>query len=117
MSIELLNKYKEIYKKPFSQWINKELLNQYRNIEQMYNLGQKAVDKFAKLSTIGFSTEYFTAGFFLFTKKRQTLALGWPAEYFSSNPSISAIFIKFPNFLKSWLLSLLATRILIFWWK
>ena len=76
MSIELLNKYKEIYKKPFSQWINKELLNQYRNIEQMYNLGQKAVDKFAKLSTIGFCTEYFTAGFLLLYQKTSNFGFG-----------------------------------------
>lgn len=42
----------------------------------MYNLGQKAVDKFAKLSTIGFSTEYFTAGFLLLYQKTSNFGFG-----------------------------------------
>ena len=34
-----------------------------------------------------------------FTKKCQNLALGWTAGYSPSNPSISGIFWKLPNFL------------------
>ena len=68
----------------------------------MYNLGQKVEDKFTKLSKIGFSTECFTADFLqFFTKKRQNLAFGLTAGYSSSNPEISGIFLKFPNFLIS----------------
>ena len=36
-----------------------------------------------------------------FTEKRQNLAFGWMAGYSPSNPSISGIFVKFPNFLRS----------------
>ena len=65
-----------------------------------YNLGQKVADKLTKLSKIGFSMEYFTANFLpFFTKKQQNLALGWTAGYSPSNPSISGIFWKSPNFL------------------
>ena len=65
-----------------------------------YNLGQKVGDKLMKLSKIGFPMECFTADFLrFFTKKRQNLAVGWTAEYSPSNPSISGIFLKFPNFL------------------
>ena len=68
-----------------------------------YNLGQKVEDKFTKLSKIDFSIECFTADFFLrfFTKKRQNLAFGWTVGYLPSNPSISGIFLKFPNVLRS----------------
>ena len=67
-----------------------------------YNLGQKAGEKLTKLSKIGFSIECFTADFLhLFTKKRQNLAFGWTAGYSPSNPSISGIFVKFSNFLRS----------------
>ena len=53
-----------------------------------------------KLSKIGFSIEWFTAGLLqFFTKKCQNLAFGWKTGYSPSNPSISAIFWKFPNFL------------------
>ena len=67
-----------------------------------YNLGKKFVDKFLKLSKIGFSMKCVTADFLqCFTKKRQNLALGWPAGHSPSNPSISETFLKFPNFLRS----------------
>ena len=66
------------------------------------NLGQKVADKLTKLSKIRFSMEYFTADFLpVFTKKRQNLAFDWTAGYSPSNPSISGIFDKFPNFLRS----------------
>ena len=53
-----------------------------------------------KLSEIGFSMECFTADFLqLLIKKRQNLAFGWIAGYSPSNPSISGIFLKGPNFL------------------
>ena len=68
----------------------------------IYNLGQKAGDKWTKISKVGFSMECFTADFLrFFTKKCQNLAFGWTAGYSPSNPSISAIFWKFPNFLRS----------------
>ena len=68
----------------------------------MYNLGQRVGDKLTKLSKVGFSMECFTADFLrFFTKNRQNLALGWTAGYLPSNPSISGIFLKFPNFLRS----------------
>ena len=73
-------------------------LNPFRS----YNLGQKVGDKFTKLNKIGFSMECFTADFLqFFTEKRQNLAFGWTAGYSPSNPSISRIFLKFPNFLRS----------------
>ena len=39
--------------------------------------------------------------FVIFTKKPQTFAFGWQAEYLSSNPSISGI-LKFALFGNSW---------------
>ena len=46
--------------------------------------------------------ECFTADFLqFFTKKCQNLALDLTAGYLPSNPSISGIFLKFPNFLRS----------------
>ena len=67
-----------------------------------YNLGQKAGDKLTKLSKIGFSIECFTADFLqIFTKKYQNLVFGWTAGYSPSDPSISGIFVKCPNFLRS----------------
>ena len=55
--------------------------------------------------------ECFTADFLrFFTKKRQNLALGWTAGYLPSNPSISEIFLNFPDFLRSCNLSRSATR-------
>ena len=73
-----------------------------RQIDLFYNLGQDVADKFTKLSKIGFSIDCFTADCLrLFTVKRQNLAFGWTTGYSPSNPSISGIFLKFPNFLRS----------------
>ena len=66
------------------------------------NLGQKVGEKLTELSKIGYSMECFTAEFLrFFTKTCQNLAFGWTAGYSLSNPSVSGIFLKFPNFLKS----------------
>ena len=74
----------------------------FKELENAYNLGQKVGDKFTKLSKIGFSMECFAADFLqFFTKKGQNLAFRWMTGYSPSNPSISGIFLKFPNFLKS----------------
>ena len=71
-------------------------------MRKMYNLGQKVRHKLMKLNKIGFSMECFKADFLpFFTKKSQNLALGWTAAYSLSNPRISGIFWKFPNFLRS----------------
>ena len=43
--------------------------------------------------------ECFTVDFLqFFTKNRQNLVFGWKAGYSPSNPSVSRIFLKFPNF-------------------
>ena len=69
----------------------------------MYNIGLKVVGKFTKLSKIGFSMKCFAAVILLlFTEKRQNLDFGWMAEYSPSNSSISGIFLKFSNFLRSY---------------
>ena len=86
------------------------------------NLGQKVGDKFTKLGEIGFSMVCFTADFLrLFTEKRQNLFFGWMGEYSPSNTSISEIFLKFPNFRRSSVLSRSAvreaTRTFTLWWK
>ena len=66
------------------------------------NHGRKVGDKFTKLNKTGFSMECFTPDFLkFFIKKRQNLAIGWTAGYSPSYPSISGIFLKFPNFLRS----------------
>ena len=44
---------------------------------------------------------FYSWYFAIFTKKCHNLAFGWTAGYSPSNPSISAIFWKFPNFLRS----------------
>ena len=55
--------------------------------------------------------ECFTADFLrLFTYKRQNLAFGRTAGNSPSNPSILGIFLKFRNFVRSLVLSHLATR-------
>ena len=55
-----------------------------------YNLGQKVVDIFTKLSKIVFSMECFTTDVWqFFTKKGQNLAFGWLAGYSPPNPSKS----------------------------
>ena len=82
--------------------ISEELAKEGRSFETMYNLGQKVGDKFTKLSKISFSTECFTADFLqFFTKKRHNLAFEWTTGNLPSNPSISGIFLKFPNLLGS----------------
>ena len=54
------------------------------------------------LCKIGFLMEFFTADFLrVSTKKHQRLTFGWAAEYWPSNPSISGILFKSPNFLRS----------------
>ena len=50
-----------------------------------------------------------------FTKKCQNLAFDWTAGYLTLNSSISGIFRKFPNFLRSEVLSRSATPALTFW--
>ena len=68
----------------------------------VYNLGQRVGDKLTKLSKVGFPMECFTADFLrFFTEKCQNLAFGQMSGYSTSNSSISAIFSKFPNFLRS----------------
>ena len=42
----------------------------------------------------GMFHSWFLARFY---QKRQNLAFGWSAEYLPANPSISEIFLKFPN--------------------
>ena len=77
------------------------MLNQgvWTELEIKIYCGQKAVDKFRKLSMIGFSMECVTAEFLQFFKeKRENLAFGWTAAYSPSNSNISGIFLKFPNF-------------------
>ena len=86
------------------------------------NFEQKVGDKFTNLSEIGFSMERFTDDFLqFFTKKRQKLAFGQAAGYWPSNPSTLGIFFRFPNFLRSSVLSCLATPsatvIFTFWWS
>ena len=44
---------------------------------------------------------FYSWFFAIFTKKRQNLVLGWMDGYSPWNPSISGIFLKFPNFLRS----------------
>ena len=83
----------------------------YLNIRRVYSLGQKVLCKFTKLSKIGFSMECFTAGFLqFFISKHQNLVLGLQAEYSSPNSSLSGILLKFPNLLRSQVLSRSATR-------
>ena len=66
------------------------------------NLGQKLGDKLTKLSEIGFAMECFTSEIFvIFSQKCQNLAFGLRARFSLSNPSISGISMKFPNFLRS----------------
>ena len=68
----------------------------------MFPLGHKARDKFTNLRKIGFTMECFTADFLQsFNKKHQQLAFEWTAGYLPSNPSISGIFFKFFNFIRS----------------
>ena len=82
--------------------IIKENRRAFRTLFDVYNLGQKVGNKFTNLSKISFSMEWFTAGFLqFFTKKRQNLDFGWTAVHLPSNLTISEIFLKFLNFLRS----------------
>ena len=87
---------------------------------QPCNLGQKIGDKFTKLSKVGFSMEWVIADFLqLFTKMSQILSFAWTAGYSPSNPRVSGTFLKFPNSLRSLILSRSATpeatRTVTFW--
>ena len=75
-----------------------------------YNLGQRIVDKFTKLSQIGFSNmKCSTVNILLFfTEKRQRLVFGWPAGYLLSGPSISGILVIF---LKSYVVQQLVRQL------
>ena len=76
-----------------------------------YNLQQNIVDKFTKLRNIGFSREYFTADFLQFWSTTVKICLlGSRLVAFPSIPSISDIPLKFYDFLRSKVLSRLATR-------
>ena len=67
-----------------------------------YNLGQRVVDKFTKLSKIDFSVGMFLNWFFaIFYRKASKFGLWVDGWILGSNPSISGIFLKFPNFLRS----------------
>ena len=69
------------------------------NKPQSWTKGCRQIDE---IKQNRFSMECFTADFLpFFTKKRQTFAFGWTAGYSPANPSISKIFWKFPNFLRS----------------
>ena len=86
-------------KPKLDKFLIKVLMNVLIVLWQWYNLGQKVGDKFTKLSEISFSLECFTDDVLqFFTKKRQNLET---AGYSPSNPSISGIFLKLPNFLRS----------------
>ena len=61
------------------------------------NLGRMIVDKFAKLSNIGFLMECFIDEFLRFFGTNAKICQR-PAEHWPSDPSISQIFLKFPNF-------------------
>ena len=59
-----------------------------------YNLRPNILDKFTKLSNVGFLMKYFTTGFLQFCSLTVKICfLGDPGEYFS--------ILKFPNFLRS----------------
>ena len=73
--------------------------NQPKSLIKAYNLWQWVIDIFTKLSKIGLSMECFAADFLrIFTKKRRNLAFRRTAGYSLSNPNISGILLKFPNF-------------------
>ena len=55
--------------------------------------------------------ESFSADILRFvTKKHQNLAFWWTTGYWPSNPTISGVLIKFPNFLRWEVLIRLITR-------
>ena len=84
----------------FRTWI--EGYRASKNINFQTTILDKILDKFSKLSIIGFLWDGFTAAILrFFTEKRQNVAFRWPAGYFPSNPSLSWVFLKFSNFLRS----------------
>ena len=88
----------------FSENLKSTSLDQVRNETLFFEWirEKKVVNKFTKLSKIGFCMECFTAGFLcVFHKKHQNLAFGYLARYSPSNSGIPTTFLKFPNFLRS----------------
>ena len=67
----------------------------------MYNFEQNIVDKLTKLSQTGFSKEVLQRIFRSFLAQLSNVPFRWPAGHWPSIPSISGIFLKFSNFLKS----------------
>ena len=66
------------------------------------NLGQNNVDKFTKVSNIGFCMEYFTADFSQFCRTTvKNCLLSCQLKNFTSVPSFPRFSLKFPNFLRS----------------
>ena len=101
MAILAFNELNEYIKFTFPKETKETILKYYKSFSP-YNLGQKVVDKFTKLSKIGVSVECFTADFLrYFTEKYYILPFVWTAGYLPSNPNIYGIFLKFPNFLRS----------------
>ena len=81
------------------------------NETHYYNLGQKIVKKFIKLSNSCFSMECFIPNFSQFWSTTVKIRLlGGRLNTFPSIPNISEISLKCPNFLRSKVLSRLATR-------
>ena len=66
---------------------------------QSWTKGWRQIDKIKQNRF--FYGMFYSWFFAIFTKKRKNLALGWTAGYSPSNLSISGIFLKFPNFLRS----------------
>ena len=65
--------------------------------EATYNIKQRAVDKLTKLSKITFTIEFWN----FLPKNGKIWHFGWSARYSPSDPSISGIFLKFSNLLRS----------------
>ena len=80
-------------------------------MKTMNNIGQKVGRQIHEIKQNRFFYGMFYNWFFAIVyQKRQNLALGWTAGYSPSNPSISGIFLKFHNFLRSWALRRSAAR-------
>ena len=80
----------------------KNFKNHSKKTASRSNLQPKVVNKFTRLSKIGFYRECFTADFLqFFIKKHENLVFAWTAVYLTSDPGISVIFLKFPNLLKN----------------
>ena len=84
-------------------------------------LRQSSIEGFKRIQKIKHFIWDVLHIFVIFAKKHQNLDFGWSAGYSPSSPSISAIFLKFPNFLRSSCFSPLATGEatpkFFFWWK